>query len=167
MSIATRTGDKGTTGLAGGSRVPKHHPRIAAVGLLDSANVEIGAAKLACARPEERGLLEELQRALVLVMGEVATEPGAKVTFSRIADAHLKVVDDAVAAIEARLPPPKGWSVPGASPRSVALDRARVAVRAAERGVSLLEESCGGTRPLVLQWINRVSDLLWLMAQDA
>lgn len=171
-SIATRTGDDGTTSLLYGQRVPKDHPQVEAVGAIDELNAALGLAKAsrpAGASPDE---LARIQQELVALMGEVAcAETNAarydESKFSKIDDASLARLDTAVAAIEARSPKFDGWATPGANLHAAALDLARTAARRAERRLVALPHHGRSVRPLLLQYLNRLSDLLWLMARSA
>ncbi len=171
-SISTRTGDTGTTGLLYGQRVPKDHPQIEAVGGLDEFTAALGLARANCADGARRDELEQIQRDLVALMGEIACAEAdaarfAASKFPRIAEPDLARVDAAVAAIEARQAPPTGWAIPGANAHAAALDSARAIARRAERGLVALPRHGKNVRPLLLQYLNRVSDLLWLMAREA
>lgn len=171
-SIATRTGDDGTTSLLYGQRVPKHHPQIEAVGALDELNAAIGFAKATQPQGADRSELERIQQELVALMGEVAcaeSDAGryAGSKFAKIDEAALARIDAAVAAVEARQPKFDGWATPGANLHAAALDLARTAARRAERRVSGLSAHGKNVRPLLLQYLNRVSDLLWLLARVA
>ncbi len=171
-SIATRTGDDGTTSLLYGQRVPKDHPQVEAVGALDELNAALGLAKASRPSGRDVGELENIQRDLVALMGEVscAESDAAKYAaskFAKIGDDSLARVDAAVAAIEARQPKFDGWATPGANLHAAALDLARTAARRAERRLVGLASHGRNLRPLLLHYINRVSDLLWLMAREA
>src|SRR5262245_5845766 len=112
MSIATRKGDDGTTGLLYGQRVPKSHPQIEAVGAFDELNVALGAVKPLLQPTDTRdsvilALIAAVQRNLIALMGEVAcaesdTERYAESKFEKITDADVLRLDDAVATLEAR-----------------------------------------------------------------
>lgn len=171
-SIATRTGDNGTTGLLYGQRVPKDHPQIEAVGTLDELNAALGLAKASRTDGTESGRLQSVQQDLVALMGEVACAESdvgryASSQFIRLDHAALARVDDAIATIEARQPKLDGWATPGANSHAAALDLARTAARRAERRLVGLSAHGRNLRPLLLQYLNRVSDLLWLMAREA
>ena len=171
-SIATRTGDDGTTSLLYGQRVPKDHPQVEAVGALDELNAALGLAKASRPAGSEAGELERIQRELVALMGEVSCAEAdaarhATSTFARIDEAALARVDAAVAVIEARQPKFDGWATPGANLHAAALDLARTAARRAERRLVGLATHGRHLRPLLLQYVNRVSDLLWLLAREA
>jgi cob(I)alamin adenosyltransferase len=172
VSIATRTGDKGTTGLLHGQRVAKDHPQIEAVGAFDELNVEIGAARMLATDPKARELLQVVQAALVALMGEIACaqEDAAgheQSRFARIGEVDLDRLDERLAALESRGLRLDGWATPGANPTALAFDRARVAARRAERKLAALPASGRKVRPLLQQWTNRLSDLLWLFAREA
>ena len=171
-SISTRTGDDGTTGLLFGSRVAKDHPQIEAVGNLDEFNAALGLARASCGDAGRAAALELIQRDLVALMGEIACAEAdagryAASKFARVGEADLARLDAAVAAIEAKQPDPSGWATPGASPHAAALDFARTVARRAERRLVALPRQGRNVRPLLLHYLNRVSDLLWLMAREA
>jgi cob(I)alamin adenosyltransferase len=172
MSIATRTGDDGTTGLLYGQRVPKDHPQIEAVGACDELNVAIGAAKLLVGDPATRELLGDVQRSLVALMGELACAESdsaryAESKWAKVGEPDLVRLDAAVAALEADGLKFDGWATPGANPPASALDQARVAARRAERRMTALPAHGRSVRPVVSRFVNRLSDLLWLLARAA
>jgi cob(I)alamin adenosyltransferase len=172
VSIATRKGDKGTTGLLHGQRVSKDHPQIEAVGAFDELNVEVGAARMLASDPSALELLQGIQGSLVALMGEIACAQEdaaghAKSKFARLGDRDLRRLDDRLAALESRDLRLEGWATPGANPAALAFDRARVAARRAERRLAALPAQGRIVRPLLLQWTNRLSDLLWLLAREA
>ncbi|MBL9213871.1 MAG: cob(I)yrinic acid a,c-diamide adenosyltransferase [Opitutaceae bacterium] len=171
-SIVTRTGDDGTTSLLYGQRVPKDHPQVEAVGAFDELNAALGFAKATRPPGADAAELERIQRDLVSLMGEVSCAESdaarhAASKFVRLADADLARLGSAVAAIEARRPRFDGWATPGANPHAAALDLARTAARRAERRLVGLPAHGRTVRPLLLQYVNRLSDLLWLMAREA
>lgn len=172
QSIATRKGDDGTTGLLYGQRVPKDHPQVEAVGALDELNAALGAAKAARPAGSDAAPLEAIQRDLVALMGEVSCAEAdaarhAASKFPRLAEADLARVDAALEALEARGLKFDGWATPGATPYAAALDVARTAARRAERRMVALAAHGRHLRPLLLQYVNRTSDLLWLLAREA
>ena len=171
-SIATRTGDQGTTGLLYGQRVPKNHPQVEAVGALDELNAALGLAKATRPAGADGSELERIQQELVALMGEIScaeadTARHAESKFARIGEAGLARIDAAVAAVEARQPKFDGWATPGANLHAAALDLARTAARRAERRLVGLGGHGRTVRPVLLQYVNRVSDLLWLLAREA
>ncbi len=171
-SIATRTGDDGTTSLLYGQRVPKDHPQIEAVGALDELNAALGFAKATQPQGRDKAELERIQQELVAFMGEIACAEAdaaryAGSKFAKIDEAALARIDAAVAAIEARQPKFDGWATPGANLHAAALDLARTAARRAERRTVGLAAHGRTVRPLLVQYLNRVSDMLWLLAREA
>lgn len=172
MSIATRTGDDGTTGLLYGQRVPKDHPQMEAVGAFDELNAAIGVAKAACPDAGRRETLEAIQKDLVALMGEVAcaeadTARYAASKFTKLGDAELERIDAGVAALEARNIRFDGWATPGANSFSASLELARTIARRAERRSVALKAHGRVLRPVIGRYVNRVADLLWLMAREA
>ena len=171
-SIATRTGDDGTTSLLYGQRVAKDHPQIEAVGAFDELNAAIGFAKATSMDAAQKSALELIQKDLVALMGELACAEGdaaryAGSKFQKIGEPELARVDAAVAALEARNIKFDGWATPGANLPAAALDLARTAARRAERRLVGLPAQGRSVRPMLRQFVNRVSDLLWLMARAA
>jgi cob(I)alamin adenosyltransferase len=172
QSIATRTGDDGTTSLLYGRRVPKNHPQIEAVGALDELNTALGLAKATRPVGQDCSRLERIQKDLVALMGEITCAEGdaprhAGSKFARIGKAELARLDAAVAAVEARQPKFDGWATPGANLHAAALELARTAARHAERQLVGLPGHGKTVRPVLLQYVNRLSDLLWLLAREA
>jgi cob(I)alamin adenosyltransferase len=175
-SIATRTGDDGSTSLLYGQRVPKDHPQIEAVGAFDELNVALGAIKPHLGGEARdtavRELLTTVQHALVAVMGEIACAEAdaarhAASKFARISADDLGRLDTEVAALESRGLKFAGWATPGTNARSAAFDLARVAARRAERRIGSLPAHGRNVRPVVRQFVNRLSDALWLLAREA
>jgi cob(I)alamin adenosyltransferase len=171
-SIATRTGDDGSTSLLYGQRVAKDHAQIEAVGAFDELNAALGFAKAADGDEARRTALATIQKDLVALMGELACAESDVARyeaspFPKLSDADLARLDEAVAAIEARKPRLEGWATPGANVRAAALDLARTVARRAERRLVALPAHGRNLRPLLLRYTNRLADLLWLMAREA
>jgi cob(I)alamin adenosyltransferase len=175
-SIATRTGDDGTTSLLYGQRVPKDDPQIEAVGAFDELNVALGAVKPMLSS-DERGqaiaaLVTATQKSLVAIMGELACAESdaaryAASQFEKLTEADLQRLDDAVAALESRGLKFGGWATPGANFRASTLELARVIARRAERRLTALPAHGRTVRPVLRQFVNRLSDLIWLLAREA
>ena len=172
-SITTRTGDDGTTGLVFGQRVSKSHPRIEAVGRLDEFNAALGFAKASLpAGAPVYATLETIQRDLIAVMGELAAadadaERYQQSRFDKLDPEALGRLDRSIAELGARQLPFDGWATPGRTLPAAALDLARVAARRAERHLVAMQEAGAPMRDLLLQYMNRASDLLWLLAREA
>jgi cob(I)alamin adenosyltransferase len=172
MSIATRTGDDGTTGLLFGQRVPKSHPQIEAVGAFDELNAAIGMAKALSKNEASVKRLEGIQRKLVALMGELAcaeadVERYALSKFDKLGDFDLAEIDSAISDLEGMNLRFDGWATPGATLEGAALDVARTTARRAERRLVALPSQGRSVRPVVGRYVNRVADLLWLMARQA
>jgi len=175
-SIATRTGDDGTTSLLFGQRVPKDHPQIEAVGTFDELNVALGAIKPLlppdAAGTATRELLTATQKNLVALMGELACAESdaaryAASKFEKVTEADLARLDTALAALEARGLRFDGWATPGANALAAAFDLARATARRGERRLCSLAAQGRNVRPVARQFVNRLSDLLWLLAREA
>ncbi len=172
MSIATRTGDDGTTSFLYGQRVLKDHSQIEAVGAFDELNAAIGFAKSVNSDAARQSELEAIQQNLISLMGELAcaesdAERYATSKFPKLGEPDLARIDAAVAALEAMNLRFDGWATPGANLPAAALDLARTAARRAERRLVSLPAHGRSVRPVVGRFVNRVADLLWLMAREA
>ena len=172
MSIVTKTGDKGATALMYGRRVPKSHPRIEACGAVDELNSALGVARAAASQEIVRAGLPGIQKDLVALMGELAVENGdakryAADGFSALTSEATSKLDRLVAQIEAEGVSTEGWATPGANPAAAALDLARSVCRRAERRVCRLQESGELPNAEIIVYLNRLSDLLWLLARRA
>jgi cob(I)alamin adenosyltransferase len=170
VSIATRTGDDGTTALMYGRRVPKSHPRVEACGTVDELNATLGLARATAEHDFVRDNLFAIQKDLVVLMGELGVQPEdleryVKDGYPLVTPRLTAKVDALVHEIEAQNISFKGWATPGASKHSAALDLARTVCRRAERRVCALKESGELKNAEILIYFNRLSDLLWLLAR--
>ena len=169
MSIATRTGDGGKTGLMYGRRVDKFDVRVETYGTIDELNAALGMARAQASLPLVKDELMLIQKQLVALMGELAVAPEdaeryAKDKYPKLTPEMLTHLDDLVARIEKEKINVDGWATPGASVASAALDVARTTCRRGERLVAKLAVS-NEVDNLVIRYLNRLSDLLWLMAR--
>src|SRR5690349_12784905 len=140
MSIATRTGDNGTTALMYKRRVPKTHPRVEACGSIDELNAALGMARAVGGNKPMQEELLAIQKQLITVMGELATVPEDRERYVRDGFALTTPeittrLDSLVQQIESQNISFKGWATPGATLLSAALDVARTTCRRAERRV--------------------------------
>jgi cob(I)alamin adenosyltransferase len=169
--IYTKTGDDGTTGLLYGGRVSKASALTEASGAVDEAVAALGMARALLTGPHAYlgDVLLRIQRDLFVLGADLATNPEARaklqegvslVTASMVAGLE-ELIDEGVAAH----PLPDGFVVPGATPASAALDVARAAVRRAERRGVAVREAGGEVTDDVLHFLNRLSDLLFVLAR--
>ena len=170
MSIVTRTGDNGTTALMYGRRVPKSNPRVEAYGTVDELNAALGLARASATHDFIRDNLLVIQKDLVTLMGELATGVEdlpryIKAGYSLVTPAMTDTLDVLVKEIEAQTITFKGWATPGDTMNSAALDVARTVCRRAERCVCALQETDQLHNSGIIIYLNRLADLLWLMAR--
>ena len=170
MSIATKTGDKGTTGLMYNRRVSKCHPRVEAYGCVDELNAALGLARATAEHDFVRENILVVQKDLVILMGELATAVEdlpryVKDGFTLVTAEMTTKLDKLVAEIEAQKIAFQGWATPGASEHSATLDVARTVCRRAERRVCALQENDQLQNPEIIVYLNRLADLLWLFAR--
>jgi cob(I)alamin adenosyltransferase len=164
--IYTRTGDEGKTSLGDGSRLPKFHSRVTAYGSVDEANSVIGIAILHVSDPEVQKLLRHIQNDLFDVGADLC-RPEKQETEKEV----LRVTEEQVAWLENRidhfnadLKPLDSFVLPGGSEASAHLHHARTVTRRAERDVVRLASE-GTVTAGVLQYLNRLSDLLFVLAR--
>jgi len=170
-SIATRRGDEGETGLLYGGRVPKDDPHTEACGAVDEAVAALGVARAQETDPSRARRLLELQRELFTVGAELATAAGERAQlgrhFATVTPAMVEGLDTQLADLEARVPLPRAFVVPGGTPVAAAVDLARTLVRRAERRAVSLRRAGAVENPEVLRYLNRLSDLLFMIAREA
>jgi cob(I)alamin adenosyltransferase len=165
MSIATKRGDGGQTGLAGGMRVSKADLRVDAYGTVDELNSTLGFARSICKNSEICSAVHDIQKTLFRVGGTLATSPESKKDSPPLSAEDVDRLTEMVHTIETKEKILSDWSLPGAHPESAAFEVARTVCRRAERCVVRLMESGVAIHPQVLPYINRLSDLIWLFAR--
>jgi cob(I)alamin adenosyltransferase len=170
MSIVTKGGDQGATALMYNRRVSKCHPRVEAYGAVDELNATIGLARAGSKAAFVSDTLAAIQKELVILMGELATTvedlPRYVEDGYRLVGPDMAVrLEGVVEEIEAAKITAKGWAIPGASKASAALDLARTVCRRAERRACALHETNQLSNTEILVYLNRLSDLLWLLAR--
>ncbi|HEX8297162.1 MAG TPA: cob(I)yrinic acid a,c-diamide adenosyltransferase [Chthoniobacteraceae bacterium] len=170
MSIATKTGDDGSTALMYGRRVSKADPRVSAYGGIDELNAALGVVRATLGDPLVGQALLSIQRELVTLMGELAVAPEDREKYRASYPAVDAAMVDRLTAIIDDLEQDQqisydGWATPGGTPGSAALDVARTICRRAERGVVALLESGAEVNPEIIRYLNRLSDLCWLWAR--
>ena len=173
MSIVTKTGDKGETSLMYGRRLSKADPRIDAYGCIDELTAALGLAR---SISTDKFLSDEIfaaQKDLIVIMGELATAPADRQRY--IKDGfHLTTAEmvDRITAVICYLEKdkslyPKDWVIPGGTAVSAALDFARATCRRAERHIVPFSASEKDFNPEILRYLNRLSDLCWILARYA
>lgn len=168
MKIYTKTGDDGETGLFGGPRVRKYHTRVAAYGEVDEANAVIGVARSANMPEHLDAILERLSSELFLLGAELATPDAASKLKSRIDEEHISRLEREIDELESKLQPLANFILPAGTPAASALHLARCVARRAERQVVALGDMPSeNLSPLLVIYLNRLSDLLFVMAREA
>jgi len=172
VKIYTRTGDGGDTGLFGGGRVPKHDRRVEAYGQVDELNAAIGFALAQEPRTFCRELLETVQKDLFTIGAELATPDPEKLAKALggppLGRAQVAALEAAIDRYEPQLPALQQFILPGGVPKGAALHLARTVCRRAERAVvQLLRAQETGGLSSVVPYLNRLSDLLFVLARVA
>jgi len=171
MSIVTKTGDKGETSLMYGHRVSKGDPRVDAYGCIDELTAALGLARSVSTDKFISNEILAVQKDLIVLMGELATaqndreryvKDGFQLTTAAMVDRVTAVIVD-LEKDESLYP--KDWVIPGATSVSAALDFARVTCRRAERHIAGLSTSDAEFNSEILRYLNRLSDLLWILAR--
>ncbi len=169
MSIATKGGDRGTTGLAGGIRISKDDLRVETYGTVDELNTFLGFARSICQQQDICEWTETIQRTLFRVGSALATPPESRKTPPIITQDDVDYVTDLVYKIEATEGILADWSLPGADKESAAYEMARTVCRRAERLVIRFQNTSpeGVTLvvPEVIMYLNRLSDAIWLFGR--
>ena len=167
MKIYTRTGDDGTTGLIGSGRVRKSDPRVEAYGSVDELNAALGTV---LAHDTERwfGTVLGAAQSRLFVIGArlAAVSDETRGQLEALEDDDIAALERAIDALTAELPPLAQFILPGGTPLAAELHRARTVCRRAERRVVALAEHAGVDES-VLRYLNRLADLLFVMARGA
>ena len=164
--IYTRGGDKGETSLGDGSRVPKLDCRIGAFGTVDELNAAIGLVLADSGLPERlREPLERIQNDLFDVGADLSVPFGIGDRL-RVDQPHVERLEQLCDEFNAELPPLKSFVLPGGTPAAARLHVARTTCRRAERD-ALTADGENGINPLVLAYLNRLSDFLFIAARWA
>jgi cob(I)alamin adenosyltransferase len=169
--IYTKTGDDGETGLFGGGRVAKDHARVEAYGDVDELNAFIGQARSAVMMPRIDEVLAPIQRDLFAIGALLATPHPEKheeqLEKARLTDQRIAQLEQAIDDAEEELDPLKAFILPGGTAKAAALHVARTVCRRAERKIITLQRSGEPVPQVVIVYINRLSDLLFVLARVA
>ncbi len=170
MKIYTRAGDEGATALFGGGKVGKDHPRVEAYGDVDELNAALGMARAVEMMPRIDEVLVPIQKDLFAIGALLATPDHDKMkeqlTKARVDDDRIQQLEQAIDACEKELEPLRSFIIPGGTPKAAALHVARTVCRRAERRVVHLTQDVE-LPPLVVIYLNRLSDLLFMLARVA
>ena len=166
MKIYTKTGDAGETSLFDQTRVSKADPRVDAYGEVDELNAFLGAARAAGVDADLAGAIQAIQQQL-FALGARLADPSARiaarVTKAAVTDADIEGLERLIDRLEDEMPPLRRFILPGGSPAGAALHVARTVCRRAERRVIAL--GAEAVEPIVVVYLNRLSDLLFVMAR--
>jgi cob(I)alamin adenosyltransferase len=166
VKIYTKTGDSGDTGLFDGSRVAKSDPRVAAYGDVDELNAWLGLVRALALDDQVAPMVEQIQRDLFAVgarLADPARRIAERVTKAAVTTTDIERVESWIDALETELPPLRRFILAGGSPAGASLHVARTICRRAERAMVGLGP--GAFEPELLIYVNRLSDLLFVMAR--
>lgn len=168
-NVTTRTGDAGYTELLGSERVPKYDPRVEASGEVDEATSTLGLARACVAEPKLREVILETQRDLHVLMAELsASQPEVVAALPRrIAAGDVRRLEELTSSLLEEVSVRPEFVMPGQTLAGATLDLARAVVRRAERRVARLAADGLVANPEILRYVNRLSDLLFVMARYA
>jgi cob(I)alamin adenosyltransferase len=172
MKVYTKTGDKGTTALFGGTRVPKHHIRIESYGTVDELNSHIGLIRDQDINPDYKKILERVQDRLFTVGAILATPPEKellkngkeRLNIPKISETDIELLENEIDAMELALPPMTHFVLPGGHTTVSYCHIARCVCRRAER-LSVHLHELEPTDERVLKYLNRLSDYLFVLAR--
>ena len=167
--LYTKFGDSGETSLLYGGRVSKNDLHTEAYGITDEAVSAMGLARATSEDPRVKDVLRDLQRDLFTIAAELATEPDKyelfKQHFQPVTPQMVEGLESTIDSLEEDVEMPKVFILPGGSQASAAIDLARCIIRTAERRVVALKEAGQLTNDLIITYLNRVGDLLFVIAR--
>ncbi len=167
--VYTKFGDKGETSLLYGGRVSKNNPHTEAYGITDEAVSAMGLARAFTSNERVQDTLRELQRDLFTIAAELATDPGKYELFQEhflpVTAEMVENLENTIDSLEQDFQMPNVFILPGGSPASAAIDMARCIIRTAERRVVAVKEEGLLTNDLIINYLNRLGDLLFVLAR--
>ena len=165
MKIYTKKGDKGTTGLIGGTRLPKHHMRIEAYGTVDELNSYLGLVRDCVSDVKVIESILEIQERLFTLGSNLAADPvKSTMELPKLFESDITFLESEIDQMDAELPPMKFFVLPGGHTIVSHCHVARCVCRRAERLVSLLAEN-EFVDPLISAYMNRLSDYLFVLSR--
>ena len=167
--VYTKFGDSGETSLLYGGRISKNSPNTEAYGITDEAVSVMGLARAFTSDERVNDMLRQLQRELFTIAAELATDPGKyelfQQHFSPVTEEMVTSLEEAIDSLEEEFEMPKVFILPGGSQASSAIDLARCVIRTAERRVVAMAEQDLLTNSLIMTYLNRLGDLLFVLAR--
>lgn len=167
MKIYTKTGDKGTTSLIGGTKVSKSHLRIEAYGTVDELNSYVGLCRDLLTDENSTAVLQEIQDRLFTIGSALACDPEkeTKMKIPDLNEADITFLENGIDQMNDRLPAMNSFILPGGHPSISHLHIARCICRRAERCCVRLESEKNEVEPLIIKYLNRLSDYLFVLAR--
>ena len=167
--VYTKFGDKGETSLLYGGRISKNNPHTEAYGITDEAVSAMGLGRATTGDQRVKDILRDLQRELFTIAAELATDPDKyelfQEHFSPVTLGMVENLETTIDSLEEEFTMPTVFVLPGGSPASAAIDMARTIIRTAERRVVALAEAGLLTNDLITAYLNRLGDLLFVLAR--
>ncbi len=167
MKIYTKTGDKGSTSLIGGTKVPKSHLRIEAYGTIDELNSHIGLCRDLINDQSSKDILLEVQDRLFTIGSSLACDPikEPKMRIPDLKDADVQLLENEIDRLNDALPAMKSFILPGGHITVSQVHITRCVCRRAERCCVRLELESLEVEPIILQYLNRLSDYLFMLSR--
>jgi cob(I)alamin adenosyltransferase len=167
LKIYTKTGDKGTTSLIGGTKVPKSHLRIEAYGTVDELNSYTGLCKDLLTDNQSKTILQEIQDRLFTIGSSLACDPEKepKMKIPDLKETDITLLEKEIDRMNETLPPMKSFILPGGHATVSHLHIARCICRRAERCCVKLESESLEVDPIIIKYLNRLSDYLFMLAR--
>ena len=162
-SYYTRTGDGGSTGILGEGRLPKNHPRIEALGVLDEVTAALGLSRALSQAPQTKPIILEIQRDLYALMAEIAATTETAGRFRTLESQRVQWLESVVDGLSSQVPAPSEFILPGDSLSGAALALSRTIVRRAERQVVALFDTEKIQNSVILQYMNRLSTVCFIL----
>ena len=165
--IYTKTGDKGTTSLIGGTKVPKSHLRIEAYGTVDELNSYVGLCRDLVNDPKSQTILQEVQDRLFTIGSSLACDPEKepKMKIPDLKEEDVLLLEKEIDQMNEAIPPMKSFILPGGHPTVSHLHIARCICRRAERCCVRLEMESVEVAAVIIKYLNRLSDYLFVLAR--
>jgi len=167
MKIYTKTGDSGKTSLLGGTKVFKNNPRIEAYGTMDELNSHIGLLSDFSNDDNAKVILKEIQDRLFTIGAELACDPekNSRIALPDLHESDVALLEDEIDKMQEELPVMKNFILPGGQPAVSFAHVARCVCRRAERCAVNLQENKGAVDQLIIKYLNRLSDYLFVLAR--